>query len=196
MSVGSGGGLRLFLGVALPAEVVSALAGVRDALARQSESGRFASDDQFHITLCFLGDVAPARLPEVREAMARGVSAYCAKERGAFELTLSRLGHFGDRKRGCVCFAGVGGQVDLLRALQQSQEAEMARIGFPGEARGYHPITLGRSVVADPARLPEVPQLAFPAASVTLFESRARRGGRVYVPLERVKCDACSDNTV
>jgi 2'-5' RNA ligase len=128
--------MRLFIGIALPAEVSDALQGIRQRFEPHAGSGlRWSARDDWHITIQFLGSVADDRLDCVRGGL-RLIRAV------RVPLRIADLGFF---ERAGVFWAGVLLTRELL-ALQQSVTAAMRPCGFIPEDRPYHPhITLARA---------------------------------------------------
>lgn len=77
---------RLFVSIPIPEPEQKALAAVQE---RQRYRLRWVEPNQFHLTLCFLGDTDDGLLPYISEALA----ASAAHER-PFALRLERIGPF------------------------------------------------------------------------------------------------------
>lgn len=128
----TGDTVRLFTAVPLPPAVAAGLATV----ARGLRGARLVDPADMHITLRFLGDVALADLPPVKEALAR-------VRRQPFGVQLAGLGvfHHGD---GDVLYA----RVESVRAITDlcAQIGErLGALGFDFGARPYVPhVTLAR----------------------------------------------------
>jgi len=91
-------------------------------------SVRWARRAQLHLTLRFLGDVAPARV----EALGEAIRAAC-RGFGALHLRAERLGFFPDLRYPRVAWVGVCDQAEQLPRLQQTVEA--ATEGFTTEKK-------------------------------------------------------------
>lgn len=103
-------------------------------------SVRWVKRDALHLTLRFLGDVEPERLPAVAEALGD------LEGRGRFEVTLSALGTFGGRRPRVihVGFAEDEG-FGRLQRLRGHLDGALSEIGFEAEPGAYRPhLTLGR----------------------------------------------------
>lgn len=102
---------------------------------------RWVPPEQWHLTLAFLGEVRPERVPELTRRM-----QLAARRHQPFELELAGLGAFSSRRRAQVLWAGVGGARPELRALADSVTAGARRSKIAVDERRYRPhITLGRS---------------------------------------------------
>jgi 2'-5' RNA ligase len=181
--------MRAFLGIGLPADVretiVAAIARVRSLHAPVA----WTVPGNLHITLKFLGEIPPERVPLVERSMrvlASGIEP--------FSLTAEGGGAFPGMRNPRVLWVGFLEPLELVRQLQQNMEDALSGAGFPREDRPFHPhITVGRTRGALPPTWGErfVQALSgerFGVASVpsfTLYESRLGPGGAVYTP----RCD-------
>ena len=179
--------MRAFLGVGLPA-------GVREAVASEIAQVRglhapvaWTAPKNLHITLNFLGEIAPERVPLVEREMRSVASGI-----DPFSLTAEGGGAFPGTRNPRVLWVGFLEPLELVRQLQQNMENALSRAGFPRENRPFHPhITVGRSRGALPPAWGErfVQALSgknfgvVPVSSFTLYESRPGSGGAVYTPV-------------
>ena len=116
--------------------------GVRRRLAdtirwmgREVPSGvRWVDSEGIHLTLKFLGDIDPALVEDVLRAMEQAASGTLP-----FQVHLNGLGVFPNLRRPRVLWAGVGGDMDALGALQEKVEAAMEGLAFPRERRAFSP---------------------------------------------------------
>jgi 2'-5' RNA ligase len=135
---------RLFVSVDPPAEAVAHLGAVVDALGvsranAPGRSTRLASRDRWHVTLAFLGDVAPNRIEPVGVAVGRAVEAA-----GPIAVRLAGGGMFG-RGRFAVLWCGLAGDVDGLRRLAERVRRELRRARAPFDAKPFRAhLTLAR----------------------------------------------------
>ena len=185
--------MRAFLGVGLPSTVreavVSAIARFRGLHAPVA----WTAPENLHITLNFLGDVAPGRVGIVERSM-RAV----ASGTGPFPLTAEGAGAFPGTRNPRIFWVGFLEPLELVRQLQQNMGNALSAAGFPREDRSFHPhITVGRTRGALPPAWGErfVRALSgknfgvVPVSSVTLYESRLGPGGAAYTPLCDVRLE-------
>jgi 2'-5' RNA ligase len=93
-----------------------------------------------HLTLKFLGDIEISQIEPVIVAMKKA-----AQEVQPFKLHLGETGAFPNFQRPRVLWAGVDGEMESLRTLQQSIEKAVEGLGVEAERREYNPhLTLGR----------------------------------------------------
>lgn len=130
--------LRAFLAVETTPAIHAELARLKRTLAAAGADVRWVGDDGLHVTVKFLGRVAPAALAALRSALVPALAAHVP-----IPARVHGLGVFPTRRRPRVVWVGVTG--GGLNALAQTVEAAAAACGFPPEARPFQPhITLGR----------------------------------------------------
>ena len=186
--------LRLFVAIELPGEVQAVLDRLVGRL-RTAALGpvRWLPARNVHLTLKFLGNVPARRVDRLAEALRQGAQAL-----RPFELELSTLGVFPDRRSPRVVWLGLGGDVEALRGVRQVVERRMEELGFPAEARPFSPhLTLarvkGRPGPQELARLHQaldegggVERAAFRPAGIAVMESRLTPSGAVYRRLREI----------
>ena len=172
--------MRTFIALELPPVAKSALGRSAAAAQKRWTAGKPTSQDNYHLTLVFLGEIAPERVSEVMAAME-------ACRSGRLTLTVGRFGRFRQRA-GDVLWREVRGG-NALFALQRRLSRELSDRGFSLEKREYAPhITLARKV-----RFPEgfplealaagAEDIVFTPEGMTLLRSDPGPGGPVYTPL-------------
>ena len=191
--------LRLFIALELPDGMKAELAAVQNRLRNRLKFAlKWVRPEGIHLTLKFLGYVEEDLTTTIEAGLARAASGH-----RQLSLHVRQLGSFGGR-RPRVVWAGVGGDVEELAALQRSIDREMAKLGFEPEVRGYSAhLTL--------ARVPEglnrlqmdeilhaVGNVAEPTPTeatfeeVSLMQSTLRREGAVYKRLSAAPLNAAS----
>jgi 2'-5' RNA ligase len=133
--------LRSFIGVEIPLGIQSAVAISTAALQKALPKPliRWVLPRNVHLTLKFLGDVAPIALEEMTEALKSEVIT-C----GTFTMSIGGLGAFPSSHRPRVIWVGLDSPAELI-ALQRDVEAVTAQHGIPSEGRPFSPhLTIGR----------------------------------------------------
>jgi 2'-5' RNA ligase len=126
--------MRLFIGIALPAEVSARISAFSSALPPLPAALRWTSPAQWHITLQFLGSTTDAQYASVTQCLAQIASP-------PVPVSIDGAGFF---KRAGIFYAAVVVSPELL-ALHKQISAAMRECGFPPEDRPYSPhITLAR----------------------------------------------------
>lgn len=174
---------RAFFGVELDPPARSAAARVARELGAGARGVRWVAEETYHVTLRFLGQIAPASVPGLVAAVGR---ALC--DQPGFRLRLGAPRLFPNPRRPRVVVLDLE-PPDPLRCLAARVEEAVVGTGLPPEERPFRAhLTLGR--VRGRARLvsPAVaaPGVEFLVAEVVLFESHLERDGARYTPLERI----------
>ena len=184
------GSLRAFIALEVPDAIQQALAlQIASLQTTCGRAVRWVACENIHLTLKFLGELAPARV----EALSHSLLAECSQQTG-FEVNVSGLGGFPNLRRPRVIWAGLQAPPELGR-LQRGIELAAARLGCPVEQKPFSAhLTIGRvREQATPAEIQALqtafcgPQPVefgrFSARSVTLFKSELRPAGPLYTPL-------------
>jgi RNA 2',3'-cyclic 3'-phosphodiesterase len=131
--------VRLFIAVNLPEDVRLQIYAATLGL-RQAASGvRWVLHEQFHVTVKFLGEVAEDNVVALQAGL-----ALAARAQPPFDIDLAGIGAFPNLRRPRVYWLGITQATDL-HVLQGHVESEIEPLGFPREARPFHPhVTLGR----------------------------------------------------
>ena len=133
--------LRVFIALTPPTTLRQAAAEVREVFQPLNLPWRWVTPEQIHLTLRFLGNVPAAHVTMIVQAMAR-----VAQGRPAFTVCARSLGCFPHPARPRVLWIGLTDHSQALEHLHACLTAELLRIGFPPEARPFHPhLTLARA---------------------------------------------------
>jgi 2'-5' RNA ligase len=182
--------IRAFVAISLPDDLIDRIGTLQNDLKAEGLAFRWVNPRNIHLTLKFLGDIPPARVPDIRQSLTEA-----AAEHSVFELMAKGIGVFPGLKKPRVIWAGVGGQVEKLRNLQHSVEAHLADLGFAPEKRRFKShLTMGRSKgFVDPDHLLAALQQHGRFASkpfwvdrLALYRSRLDPTGAVYTQLVQV----------
>jgi len=176
---------RAFIALVLPCTVTDYLEKVQQCLAAQRIRGRWVRLTNMHLTLKFLGSLAPENIHPVGDLLAS-----IAENTAPLELTAQGLGGFPNRRRPRVLWVGIGGQSQALTAIQKSVADGLVPMGWPHEKRVFKGhLTLARArgrgfFGADITRAmahcePQEP-LDFKARQLVLYRSTLRPEGAVY----------------
>jgi 2'-5' RNA ligase len=188
--------IRSFIAVPLPPEVKERLAEAQRRLQPMAPDVKWVAADSFHITLKFLGGVAPDRLQETWREVTAGLQGATG-----FTLHLVGAGAFPSATRPRVVWAGIAQGAEELARLAARTERACAACGFDPENRPFRAhVTLGR--VREPAPNPQLAeQLAALAATdfgtapvdrVILMRSDLTPQGAKYTVLEQLLLEGSS----
>ena len=168
--------IRLFVALPLPEELCDELSAMCGGI----PGARWVPEENYHLTLRFIGEVPGWQAQEVDEALA-GIRA------PGFDLTLRGVGTF--QKGGRIAALWVGAEkTDPLVFLQSKVETALQRIGLEPERRRFAPhVTLARTDRAEQDKVIAFVQAhnLFRAAPVpvedfALYSSRLGKEQAVY----------------
>ncbi len=192
--------IRLFTALGLPDDLRRRLTALQGGI----DGARWVAPHNLHITLRFIGEVPEDRARDIAAAL-DGIRT------GAFPVTVSGAGRFGNESRTRALWAGVE-RSDALVALHEKIDRALIGTGLPPEGRKYTPhVTLawfsagpggGRNRGRDASagrilRWLEAQggffAVPFEAREFILYESHLGRNGADYLPLESFPLDEPDD---
>ena len=167
--------IRLFVALELPEAVRSGLSMLQGGV----PGARWATGEQLHLTLRFIGEVEGHVAHDIDDALA-------IIRAPAFTLELAGVGEFGG-KHPRALWAGVS-PIDALLHLQKKVETALQRIGLPAEERKFSPhVTLARMKSAPREKVVQFlthhalfASSPFEVDHFVLFSSHLGSGGSVY----------------
>ena len=178
--------MRVFLAISLPDEMRAGLTAAIRRFAPLIEGVKWCQRDQMHLTLVFLGEVAPAFVQHIAEA----VQTVCGTL-PAFSCAVNGYGFWGNKRNPTALWAGVEMPPEL-EELQRRLVRALKKLGFSDLTdEDFRPhITLGRCKTVrkngalDLLRAmdadPDADFGSLEVAKVTLFESRLTPKGPIY----------------
>ena len=133
--------IRSFIALPIPDPVRDVLQGTIKTLDDGiGERIRWVRPEGIHLTLKFMGDIDVTvinKLLSLLPAVANGFTP--------FELTMGELGCFPNNRRPRVLWAGVKGNLNVMRDLHIAIDSLVGDVGLPREHREFSPhLTLGR----------------------------------------------------
>lgn len=188
---------RLFVGARISVATANALARAAETLSRRTKDAgidvRWVAPASYHVTLKFLGWARSEVISAVRDHLV-------VAGRGTPRITLrvARLGGLPSLEAATLVWAGVEDASGAFAALAQRIETAMVDLGFPADARPFHPhVTLGRVRESGGARISRpLKEAVLPLAeqmfgetrvdAITLFESEIKSNGSVYRDVARI----------
>jgi len=191
--------IRSFIAIQLPRELRSALHELALPLQGLSLNVKWVPENNYHLTLKFLGDIAPGDIHSLDAQL------QILADRDSFTLSLGGWGMFPSPKRPSVLWVGLDGELDALRQLWKDMEDRLSAGGYTRDSRWHPHITLGRFRSPDNkvwghissgemspmdnliTRLQQTPSYvhigSFTASGISLMESRLSPAGPSYHPL-------------
>jgi len=187
--------VRSFVAVPLPAEVQAAVLAAATGLGAQLPDVKWTrKPENLHVTMAFLGNVAPARLDALGAALMEKLA-----DRATFPVTLQGFGAFPDEARATTLWTDVDDPEGGLRAVAAELDEVVHGLGLATEKRAFRPhVTVGRckrAVDARPAferwrgqRLATVT-----VSSLNVYESQPGGQGSTYVLRGQAPLRAATD---
>lgn len=131
---------RLFVALPLPDAVREQVAGVQATLRPHGWRVKWVNPDLAHLTLKFLGESPPGRVPAIEKVLENLVERH-----PAVHVRTDAIGVFPSLARPRVIWLGLDGDLSPLGALAADVDRALARLRFRREYRPFQPhITLGR----------------------------------------------------
>lgn len=177
--------IRSFIALPLPQEVQSAIDEISRQLASQSQGVKWVKPENIHLTLRFLGDTDPEKVP----ALSAGLDQIAAQQ-VPFCLRLGQCGAFPNLRRARVLWVGLEEEGENLHRLRHAVEELAHSLGWEQETQEFKPhLTLGRvreggSISQE---IPAIPPLEFQADKIEFIESCLKPEGPQYLTLHQVK---------
>jgi 2'-5' RNA ligase len=182
--------MRTFIAIPLSEGCREMLAAIQDKLRSFNADIRWASVSSIHLTLKFLGEMDPVLLPQLSERL-RQSSAL----QPAFDLRVRGLGGFPNLRSPRVVWCGLEGETDRLGKLQEVVEQACEPLGFPREARDFHPhLTLGRvqgkrnlQPLLDYIKIGSDLESSLTAREFNIYKSVLTPRGAIYTVLDTIR---------
>ena len=179
--------IRAFLAVELSAPIRERLAAAARDLRGAGADVKWIDPAVIHLTLKFLGELAPERVEALKSRLAAATAGF-----GRFPIEVRGLGTFGRPPR--VVWAGIAEGAGRLGELARIAETEAAAVGVAREDRPYSAhVTLGR--VKSPKNGGKIQTAAEARADeifgrqevgeAVLFQSRLTPAGAIHTPLDK-----------
>ena len=194
--------LRSFVALEVPAGIQIALANSTDSLrqALPRPLVRWVEPKNVHLTILFLGDVPPARLEQLADALREEANTL-----EPFDLTVRGLGAFPHARKARIIWIGLEAPPGLA-ALVRGVQSAAAKLGFALEDRPLSPhLTIGRvgqhTTADDLQRVRAALEATtiglvgtFRVEALQVFKSELKPGGPVYTKLYSLSLGKPLDN--
>lgn len=175
--------MRLFIAIDFSEEIKHDLFGVSTELIRQASAGRVIPEDNYHLTLVFIGEIGKGgrgggdeRLRTVEDVI---VGVCRRKSYRSFSIRLAGIGSFKNGK-GHNWWVGVEENA-ILAELATTLTDELCEEGFAIERRNFKPhITIGRSVVCKQAIELFATERDIVVDKISLMRSDRKQDRQVY----------------
>jgi RNA 2',3'-cyclic 3'-phosphodiesterase len=174
--------VRAFFGLPVPEPQREQLGSFIAECARIAPGFRWATLENLHLTVRFVGSVDRSVVEGVADTLSGRLPA-------SFEVALGDVGTFGRGRVVRVVWLGLRTGADGVTGVAAQVETECVRAGLAPEERAFQPhLTLARARGREglslddlPADLPAPPQLEpWQARELILYASRLSRSGAIY----------------
>ncbi|RAP73186.1 RNA 2',3'-cyclic phosphodiesterase [Paenibacillus montanisoli] len=172
--------VRLFAAVSVPDSVKQLLSSWCNDIEEQLPFRKWVHEQDYHITLQFLGDTPSERVSAIISALREAAAAA-----QTFELGMTSLGVFGRPATPSILWAGVEGDLTQLQLLQKSVSQLLEPLGFVPEERRFHPhLTIARNYTGeepfersllDRYNVPAAAAVTWSVDAITLYKSRLQQ---------------------
>jgi 2'-5' RNA ligase len=172
--------------------VLKNFANVQNMLVETGADLRLVNPENIHITLRFLGNIAPAMVDQIHGEMEQ-------VEFDPFEITIKGLGAFPNLRRINVVWAGIRKGANELRTIFEQLEPRLQNLGFKHDVKGFSPhltiarVKTGRNKAALAKQLMELEDYEFgsvKAECLKLKKSVLTPQGPIYSVLKET-CRKC-----
>ncbi|MBI4458876.1 MAG: RNA 2',3'-cyclic phosphodiesterase [Acidobacteria bacterium] len=174
--------MRAFVAIDIPEDVRRRIADLLQALRPVTDRVRWTRPEGLHITLKFIGELAPEQVESVQAQLASvGLHA-------PLSLQVRGIGYFPNERSPRVIWLGISSGPELAELAGQ-MEGSLEAIGIPRENRPFSShLTLGR--LRTPGKILAVKETlrrceplefgSFTANEFYLYESRLSPAGSIY----------------
>ena len=140
MAASTADSIRAFIAIAVEPALAAEVKKVQQRLSSPAGVVRWINQEQLHLTLQFLGNVAAGQ----SDALAAALHRAC-DQAAPFHLALEGAGCFPNTKSPRVVWIGIQGDLEPLRKLQEQIAQETKKFGDHGGERAFQPhLTIGR----------------------------------------------------
>jgi RNA 2',3'-cyclic 3'-phosphodiesterase len=132
--------LRTFIAINVPPVVFDTITRIQNRFKSLGLHASWVKPGNIHLTLKFLGDTDPGRIPGIQNKLAETLASF---ER--FRLSLNSVGVFPNTKNPRILWVGLKNNDGTLKALQTAIEKTLENLGFSTDPRPFSPhLTLAR----------------------------------------------------
>lgn len=175
--------MRVFFAVELNDETKKYIKGVQGIIAENSEKGNFSHEENFHLTVRFIGEVEQNDIERLKKSLDEAVKVI-----KPFSFQFTKPGFFG-RGNKKIMWIGTKNEDGMLNRLYSSLENSLSDNQYEKEDRQYSPhITLSRETILKPGFEKELKEIHVEPMKVnvnkvSLMESTRINGKLTYRPI-------------
>jgi 2'-5' RNA ligase len=188
--------IRCFVAIEISETIQTLLTCVQEELRKDIRGASWVKRGNIHLTLKFLGDIAPNQISTIKNAIEQVVGT-----RSPFLMEIGSIGAFPNLTRPRIIWAGVKTGADEVTAIAKEIDIGVSRHGYARDEKLFRPhLTLARlksRINLKP--LVSVFQLYDTISGATMVvneirvvQSHLRPSGAVYTPLETCRFNSRS----
>lgn len=151
----------------------------------KSKPIKWIPEENYHLTLCFLGSIAGEKVPLIIEAVESISSKF-----PPLELYLHGVGSFPKENNSNVLWIGLKENLSL-RTLQQELQTKLKNLGLEIGERVFYPhLTIGRiksplNLELEIKQICNLPFQSFKANEIILYESKTGAPNPIYTEIRK-----------
>lgn len=181
--------LRLFFAVPVPANLRKKYAALNRELAKHGGKVKWVEEENFHMTLKFLGGTPPEKVEKIIDAAKKTLQGHTP-----IHVNMKGLGAFPDTIRPRVYWTGLSKGAEEIARVAKAIDKAMRKLGYKKEKRKFSAhMTLGRvkgragfeKLSAQVEKMQDYEGGDFTLNEVHLIKSETTQKGPIYTVLER-----------
>lgn len=132
--------IRAFIAVEINPQAKQKISELISCLKKSSADVKWITEDQMHLTLKFLGNIAADDIKKISDTL-----SVISNTLKPFTIGFSGIGAFPSIDHPRVIWIGINKEASSLKILAEKIETAMEKLGFAKESRGFTAhLTLGR----------------------------------------------------
>ncbi len=173
--------MRVFIAINLENSVKKYIKNIQEYLKENSKKGSFSNEDNFHITLKFIGEIEQSDI----EDLCCAIDETCYSFRN-FKISLNTLGFFSNYNKS-TAWVGVNESKEL-KLIYSKLEKNTQKYGFSNSRQKFTPhITIARQIELKKSR-EEIKndilaKCEIHVKSIELMESKREGSRLIYLPI-------------
>jgi 2''-5'' RNA ligase len=174
--------MRLFTAIDFDENIKNYLKNVTIELKDLCTNGSFTHEENFHLTLQFLGEIHESKIANIKTAIEDAM-----KKHPNFTITANKVGSFG-RSDGRIVWIGLQESTALME-LQKTLSVNFRNLNIPFDEKEFKPhITLGRRIILKPeiknfSTIIDIDKITINVNCISLMESTKLNNKLVYSSL-------------
>lgn len=188
--------IRCFIAIEIPDAIQTLLVSAQEELKKNIRGASWVKRGNIHLTLRFLGDVAPDQISTIKTAIEQ-----VANTRSPFSMKIGGIGAFPNLTRPRIIWAGVKTGADEVIAITKEIDAGLSQHGYGRDEKPFRPhLTLARlkrrinlqALVDVFQQYDTINGATMIVNQIRVIQSQLRQSGAVYTPLETCRFNRCS----